>query len=201
MTEANQMFLFQAAAVLLPMIPAVVLFKFLPASGEVSGPLKGLRVKFGGAFAAYLIIFLFLWEGRPADLHHYHYWTVKGIVQTTHAREETDPSLRDVICRIVPPRFEVENDGSFSFDVAMPEDESGNPQFPDLQINLPDYAGATIHLNDQNVGYGSIAVAQKIDAKRRTIHLTSPIVLKSSRTQPAYVAAVAQQAVPENVSR
>jgi hypothetical protein len=54
MGEASVELIFITALVILPLIPAVVLFKVLPSTGEVSGPFKGLNVKFGGAFAAYL---------------------------------------------------------------------------------------------------------------------------------------------------
>ena len=198
MTEANQMLLFEVAAIVLPMVPAFVLFKFLPASSEVSGLLQGMQVKFGGAFAGYLVLFLTLWYGKPVDTHHYHYWTVKGMVQADRAGDENAPSLRDVVCRIVPPRFEVENDGSFAFEIAMPEDDQGATVFPDLQINLPNYAGATVHLNDGKQGYGSVAVKQDVDTKRRIITLGSPIVLSSVRTQTPYVPATAERPTPAN---
>src|SRR5215831_7777851 len=44
-------------AVLLPLVPAVILYRFLP-PGEmsVSGPFKGLEVKVTGASAAYLVV-------------------------------------------------------------------------------------------------------------------------------------------------
>jgi hypothetical protein len=45
--------------VLLPIIPAVVIFKMLPEStADVSGPLQKLKVKAGGAFAAYIVAVL-----------------------------------------------------------------------------------------------------------------------------------------------
>ncbi|HEX7903459.1 MAG TPA: hypothetical protein VF487_06245 [Chitinophagaceae bacterium] len=42
---------------ILPLTPAFILFKFLPSVGNVEGPLKGMQLKFGGAFAGYLILF------------------------------------------------------------------------------------------------------------------------------------------------
>ena len=196
MTEANQMLLFEIAAIVLPMIPAVILFKFLPTTAEVSGPLQGLGTKFTGAFAGYLVLFLTLWYGKPADTHHYHYWTVKGMVQADRATDENPPSLRDGVARIVPPRFEIENDGSFAFEIAMPEDDQGATVFPDLQINLPNFAGATVHLNDGARGYGSLPLQQDVDAKHRIITIASPIVLTSVRTQTPYVAATAERPTP-----
>jgi flagellar biosynthesis/type III secretory pathway M-ring protein FliF/YscJ len=37
-----------------------LLYRYLPSTGEASGPLAGLAVKFGGAFAGYLVVFLVL---------------------------------------------------------------------------------------------------------------------------------------------
>ena len=43
---------------LLALLPAYVLGKFLPSRNQVSGPLKGLSVQFSGATALYLVILL-----------------------------------------------------------------------------------------------------------------------------------------------
>ena len=42
--------------VLLPMIPAYVLFKVLRSTGEVSGPLGSFKVALGGAFGGYFAL-------------------------------------------------------------------------------------------------------------------------------------------------
>ena len=48
-----------AAILLLPLFPAYILYKFLPASEtDVSGPYKGLSVKLKGAFAGYFLLVL-----------------------------------------------------------------------------------------------------------------------------------------------
>lgn len=47
-----------AAWVLLPLIPAILIYKLFPSSTvAVNGPFAGLTVKAGGAFAGYLIVF------------------------------------------------------------------------------------------------------------------------------------------------
>jgi hypothetical protein len=195
--EANQMMMFNAAAVLLPLIPAILLFKFLPASGEIEGPFKGLRIKFGGAFAAYLVLFLVMWEGRPPDLHHYHTWTVKGIVQLRNTGQGQEPSIREVICRIIPPKFEVENDGSFNFEIPVPDDDQGMPQYPDLQIDLRNYAGVTVHVaGGRTPGYGAPIIPLKFDELKRTIDLASPVLLYSAGLQPPYTAQSAETPQP-----
>ena len=47
-----------AAVMLLPLIPAFLLYKFLPSRTSVSGPFKGLNVKLTGAFGGYFLLVL-----------------------------------------------------------------------------------------------------------------------------------------------
>jgi hypothetical protein len=47
---------------LLPLLPAFVLFRFLPSSSDVQGPFKGLTVQIGGAFAGYFLTVLLSWQ-------------------------------------------------------------------------------------------------------------------------------------------
>lgn len=53
------LFCLLACWILLPLVPAVLIYKLFPNTPvAASGPLAGLTIKTGGAFAAYLIIFL-----------------------------------------------------------------------------------------------------------------------------------------------
>lgn len=53
----DNFYLALAAILILPIIPAYILYKFLPASDtDVSGPYKGLNVKLKGAFAGYFLL-------------------------------------------------------------------------------------------------------------------------------------------------
>src|SRR5258707_515623 len=47
-----------AAILLLPLIPAFLLYKFLPSRTSVSGPFKGLNIKLTGAFGGYFLLVL-----------------------------------------------------------------------------------------------------------------------------------------------
>ena len=54
---ATSTFLYVLAAVLLlPLIPAFLLYKFLPSKTNVSGPFKGLNLKLTGAFGGYFLL-------------------------------------------------------------------------------------------------------------------------------------------------
>lgn len=55
----DNFYLALAAILLLPLIPAYIIYKFLPASDtDVSGPYKGLSLKLKGAFAGYFLLVL-----------------------------------------------------------------------------------------------------------------------------------------------
>jgi hypothetical protein len=54
---ADNFYLALAAILLVPIIPAYILYKFLPASDtDVSGPYQGLSLKLKGAFAGYFLL-------------------------------------------------------------------------------------------------------------------------------------------------
>lgn len=43
---------------LLPMIPAFLLYKIIPSRTDISGPFQGLQIKLGGAFGGYFLLLL-----------------------------------------------------------------------------------------------------------------------------------------------
>ncbi len=51
---------FLLVIILVPIVPAFVFFKWLPAEGNVAGTWHGMRIKLTGAFAGYFAIFLIL---------------------------------------------------------------------------------------------------------------------------------------------
>jgi hypothetical protein len=185
--SAKVAMLFLALSVVLPLLPAFILFKFLPSTGDVSGPLKGLNVKFGGAFGAYLVVFLALLAVRPQDLKHYHTWRVVGQIQLAQARGEEAPNIHDVVVRVVPPHLDVMNGGTFAFDIPVLEDERGNLDFPDLQLDLRSYQGITVPLNKRvQQPYGWVDVKRAYDEKARTITIQTPLTLQSTRAVVPY---------------
>jgi hypothetical protein len=55
----NNLFLLALTTILLlPLVPAFLLYKFLPSKTNVSGPFKGLNVKLTGAFGGYFLLVL-----------------------------------------------------------------------------------------------------------------------------------------------
>src|SRR5215212_9431183 len=56
MSITQNFILLLAAMLLLPLIPAFLLYKFLPSKTNVSGPFKGLNLKLTGAFGGYFLL-------------------------------------------------------------------------------------------------------------------------------------------------
>jgi len=184
MTEAQLNLLIMAVATLLPIVPAVFLFRGMKSSATASGPFQGFKVRLGGAFAGYFVVFLVLLSVRPKDLSHYHSWTVVGSVTFDHPGEP-DPNVNDVFVRFVPPRLGIMNQGLFSWEIPVIEDANGQLHFPDLQLDLRGFRGITIPLG-QSHAYGANLQAQ-YDTKQRVISLTQPIVMQSEKSATPYV--------------
>jgi hypothetical protein len=58
MSFTNNFVYVLAAVMLLPLIPAFLLYKFLPSKTSISGPFKGLNLKLTGAFGGYFLLVL-----------------------------------------------------------------------------------------------------------------------------------------------
>ena len=58
MSTTNTFIYVLAAVLLLPLIPAFLLYKFLPSKTSVAGPFKGLNLKLTGAFGGYFLLVL-----------------------------------------------------------------------------------------------------------------------------------------------
>jgi hypothetical protein len=186
---------YATALVVLPLIPAVILFKLIPSKGEVSGPLKGMTVKYGGAFAGYLPVFLFLLKALPFGADRYVTYTVSGKVVFDRAPDEMGPDAHDIRVRLTPPRLDVDPDGpngQFSFDVPVPIGKDGRPAFPSLALDLPGYEPRLLPLAPNDVGDGS-----RIEARRdpnSPYHIGfDPITLRSRSKSATYDETTAQQ--------
>lgn len=194
MSEAATALLFITALVILPLIPAVVLFRTLPSKGQVSGPFKGLNVKFSGAFAGYLILFGCLLQIRPTDFDHSHVWQVQGRIAFKRPQSEAKPNTNDIRVRVTPPDLVVHGNGSggsFRFDVPIPE-KNGAPDFPRLSLDLAGYEPLSVSLAPDQQGDGSDVQAAYNTVKRQ-ISLGT-ITLRSASLGDAYDEATAQVA-------
>jgi hypothetical protein len=162
------------AEILLPLIPAFILFWAIPSDASVSGPFKGLKLKLGGAFAGYFVLFIALQTffpapERPQGELRYQVWHLRG--QAT--LEGRDKLLASDIS--VQPVVDVIPGGSFRLDIPVPMNEAGALEFPTLVVDHPPcHASSSIDLNlTEQSGFGGTSTHVVIfkNPKERTIRV------------------------------
>jgi hypothetical protein len=135
--------------VLVPTMPAYIFFKFLPSQGSIDGPMKGLHVKLGGAFAGYFAVLLLLVYEKPSlmpeRLPAVQVWEVAGAItdENDSAIEIVDPASIGV----VPPAYQVLKAGKFQLQINTTVGPSGDPEYPVLNISIPNFRNAAISLD------------------------------------------------------
>lgn len=174
-------------AILLPVIPAILLFKILPASTtDVSGPFKGLQVKLGGAVGIYFLLVLIISFGpKPTPPSPSEIWRVKGYVKD----QDGKILAADRVNMNVEPRsVEYLQDGSFDMPVIVKRDEQGDIKMPTLNVNwLPaQFSGnATVHLDPADQLDGQDYALETNKAKRQ-IRIKKAIKLEHKLPDPNY---------------
>lgn len=120
--------------VLLPIIPASILYTLLPA-GEtsVSGPFKGLNIQLKGAFAAYfLVLITCLTLVYNMMQHRTQVWTVEGYTGFKNAAISPTPTSIDIAQE--PPTVHPDTNGYFRLMILRAPDPNNNLVFPQLSI-------------------------------------------------------------------
>ncbi len=150
---------------LLPIIPAFILFKFLPESSkaEATGPYQKLKIKLGGAFAGYFILTLLL-SGLLSRYFlvvpesDYEFWTVEGHVDLDAIE------LKPEMFIIKPPR--AVSDGNTFFIRSVPIDRTQPEVPPVITLQFPDAIPLHIWLKEESEHKQTYTVRR--DEKRRT---------------------------------
>jgi len=129
--------------ILLPIVPAFVLFKALPGTAVVSGPLQGLNIKLGGAFAGYfaLLILVFsthkIWNPTPGEI-----WEVSGKVV-----DENGVVLKQLDIGLIPNSVSAYDNGTFKLTVPTMPTQGGGIEFPQITFGAADFQQTTIPLD------------------------------------------------------
>lgn len=177
--------IYVAIAVVLPLVPALLLYWAIPSKkeeAEVSGPLKGFNIKLKGAIAAYFAIFLFTSWIYPRPV----YESVKlytltgqlGMNDSTaatliHNWNDQEPRIR----WIVEPEFaDVHSNGKFKLKIPYSPEEA-----PFITIELGDcrahFSTESLASNEPPLGVEDydlvVSGAREIEARK-------PILLKNN---------------------
>ena len=167
--------------VLVPMIPAIVIYSRFPNTAvAASGVLANLTVKAGGAFAAYLIIFVVakpLIDQIEVVLDEEQVWTILGHIKFVdeNGREIRNSLLvNNLTVELKPGEHDIWQDG-FRLRVLKRDN-----QLPHVTLHAPNYV-------DGNIDPSDTPEIRKIDNFQHTIELNTPVeIRRDSTTLPAH---------------
>ncbi len=130
--------------VLVPIIPAFVLFKVLRSKGEVSGPLGSFKIALSGAFGGYFALTVLVFtvaEKADAIKPPVPVWHVRGTVEF-----DDGDSSSEIKCTVLPPHsvHTVDIDRRFDVDVPMAD----HAEIPRFFFTADGYVGEAVQLSD-----------------------------------------------------
>jgi hypothetical protein len=108
----------------LPLVPAYILFKFLPSEAAADGPYSGLSLRLKGAFAAYFVVLLAVMSFfHTLPSNEVELWTIKGKVAALGV-----DNVSDLRISIVPDQSQQKTpDLAFKIRVMVPRNAQGQP--------------------------------------------------------------------------
>jgi hypothetical protein len=174
-------FEYMLLVLLLPLIPAFVLFRFLPASANVEGPFKGLTIKLGGAFAGYFLTVLLSWQIAKTLMEPL--WSDNWNVVAHIAFEgtpATHPPPTQAVVLVKPPTAEIEDTGSMQMSVPIPLLHKGAIDIQRLVVAVDGYATVNVPLDPDHLhlgAYGGQDYQVTFDETHHQILIGKPIVL------------------------
>jgi hypothetical protein len=165
-----------AIILLLPIIPAFLLFKLLPNTAVVNGPFQGLRIDLSGAFAGYFALVLLVlsthsvWNPPPPPPG-YQVWTVSGRVTDNDGNAIPNLNTGDFALQN-PSLVTMDPAGNFKVTVPITFTSAGAPTYPSLCVSVPSsYTPNCIELDPT-------ASSMKAVAAYSTMNINNPIQLQ-----------------------
>ncbi|MCA2997701.1 MAG: hypothetical protein ING75_03775 [Rhodocyclaceae bacterium] len=169
-----------AVLILLPLVPAVILFKLFPTNSAAgAGTFAGMKWKFGGAFCAYafllLVLYTFFIKVEPEPAPQDQLWEIEGVVELQPKVKGTKP----IELKTLPERFQVDSNGRFKLLVAARNDGAA-PNFPSLVVesNVEGYPTRTYILSQGESLFGGSEVKLEFPkGKKNKALISHPIVI------------------------
>jgi hypothetical protein len=195
------------AILLLPLIPAVILYKFFEQKTIVRGPFKGLRIDLAGAFAGYFLLFITCLgalfgplqqtknykkevdknselekrvtqlEAENAALTDKAGTETAWTVQGHIKLEGSDTQLIEGVTIATLPPPQILHDGSFEVRVVKDKSSGKLPRLPALEISKAKYLPEVVHLEESGKRIGQ-TYNKNIDEDARMITIDDLIILK-----------------------
>lgn len=177
--------LVNAAWVLLPLVPAILTYLVAPKRPiSAEGPLGGLTIKAGGAFAAYLIVLLVtyplvnnqnkafsLLQDREFETSSRPIWTITGSVLVQDETGRTAPPSDNEAMEVTlqPPIVELDQQKR-EFEVLVPEVDK---RLSRIVVSYLGYGSTSI-----NPGAPSEGEMITRDEEKRVITINSPLIIR-----------------------
>ncbi len=174
--------------VVLPIIPAFILYKFLPSKASAKGPFKGLNIQLKGAFAGYFIVLLFIggfflmFSAREAT---YDFGTVTGYLKLDQGQFDE----KDIIITVTPPMQTILPNGKFTIEKVLVPKYEGIEK-PYLLIYKAGYEVETVTLEEKFMEIPGIPDYQieysKTKKNLKKINIKKPIILRKEVKRGKY---------------
>lgn len=156
--------------VLLPIIPAYLLFRALPSTGNVAGRFQGLELKLSGSFAGYFALVLVIFQHYdklfPPPLPPSAFvWHLTGHVVTSSGSPIELLDVKDF--SFSPPLFQAIPGGNFKLTIPTEAQEGGGTAWPMLVISHDGFTPLRIPLSPSEM---NSTVMQSLGASRDDGH-------------------------------
>ena len=161
--------------VILPLLPAILIYRLFPNTVvAVTGPLANLTVRAGGAFGAYLIVFLATYQlvdsmKETIGGFEHPFWTVTGKLKLIDqaGNEVTAANLINKLQIHSDPEPYNNDDGIINLTII----EESDGTFPILKMEIPQWGRSVFKLTPSKV---------IVDKSHKTMEILEPIVLQKT---------------------
>lgn len=171
-------FILVIMAILVPLIPAYIIYRFLPSKTIVTGPFKGLNIQLSGAFGGYFLLVLvmtgFIYSRPPQTT--YEVWTIEGNIVL--GKEGGVLKASDI--SVVPSLIEFPSDKRFRLDVPIKRNQADQLIFPSLKVQHDGYETASLPIDEKTFVYRGKNYTVITDPKARTLKIDGDIELERS---------------------
>jgi hypothetical protein len=174
-------YVYMLFVLLMPLIPAFLLFWFLPSSSEVEGPFKGLKIKLGGAFGAYIVAVVLSWQVAVSLLQPTwsDNWNLIAHVNFDGSQAK-HPSPSEALVLVHPPTAVIDSSGVLQMQVTLPVVHTSASEIPSLIISHEGYEPVSVMLDPDGhhlAAYGGEDYKVSFDKRKHEIVVNKPVFL------------------------